>query len=172
MQRENHADGHRTTSFVRGGVILRRLRWARTHVGRPIALAAAIAVAACARLPDESLIRQQIAAMQAAAESRDASGVLDRIARDFSGQRGQVDRAALSRIVKIEFLQREGVGVSIGSVEIALDGNRATATFEMTLTDRSQRWIPGGGETYDVVSGWRRDGRAWVCYNATWTAQR
>jgi hypothetical protein len=42
----------------------------------------------------------------------------------------------------------------------------------MTLTDRSQRWIPGGGETYDVVSGWRRDGRDWVCYNATWTAKK
>jgi ketosteroid isomerase-like protein len=142
------------------------------RLARIVAMMMTLVLAACARLPDETQIRQAIAAMQAAAEARDASGVLDRIADDFSGQRGEVDRAALSRIVKIEFLQREGVGVSIGSIEIALDGDRATATFAMTLTDRSQRWIPGGGETYDVVSGWRRDGRAWVCYNATWTAQR
>jgi hypothetical protein len=172
MQRETFDRGCRTRALVRAGadVLIER----RTSVARraSLALIGGFVIAGCARLPDETQIRQQIAAMQAAAESRDAGGVLDRIASDFSGQRGEVDRASLARIVKIEFLQRDGVGVSIGSVEIKLDGERATATFAMTLTDRSQRWIPGGGETYDVVSGWRRDGREWVCYNATWTAQR
>jgi hypothetical protein len=41
----------------------------------------------------------------------------------------------------------------------------------MTLSDRSRRWLPSGSETYDVVSGWRRDGNGWICYNAAWTAQ-
>jgi len=41
----------------------------------------------------------------------------------------------------------------------------------MTLTDRSRRFLPGGSESYSVVSGWRREGRRWVCVNAVWDAK-
>ena len=38
-------------------------------------------------------------------------------------------------------------GVSIGSIAIEIDGDRATATFDMTLGDASRRWLPSGRET-------------------------
>jgi hypothetical protein len=135
---------------------------------RAIAFVFAAAVVACSHPPDETRIRNAIAAMQSAAEARNASGVLDHVGTDFTGQRGEVDRTGLARILKIEFLRNEGFDVSIGSIALEIVGDRATATFDMTIGDASRRWLPSGRETFAVVSGWRREGNEWVCYNATW----
>ncbi|HEY6893405.1 MAG TPA: hypothetical protein VI258_04505 [Rhodanobacteraceae bacterium] len=140
----------------------------RRDVLRAIGFVVAAAVGACSRPPDETRIRNAIAAMQAAAEARDASGVLDHVGTDFTGQRGEIDRAALARLLKIEFLRKEGFDVTVGALAIEIDGDRATATFDMTVADASRRWLPSGRETFAVVSGWRREGSGWVCYNATW----
>ena len=61
---------------------------------------------------------------------------------------------------------------SIGAIAIEIDGDRATATFDMTVGDASRRWLPSGRETFAVVSGWRREGSEWACYNATWTERQ
>jgi hypothetical protein len=129
----------------------------------------ALIAAGCARPPDEVRIRETIAAMKDAAEARNAAGVLDGIAGDFTGQNGEVDREGLARILKIEFLRKDGISVALGPVSVEIDDDRATATFEMTLGDRSQRWLPSGSETYAVISGWRREGSRWICYNASWS---
>jgi len=130
--------------------------------------AAFAALAGCSHPPDETRIRNAIAAMQSAAEARKASGVLDHVGNDFTGQKGEVDRDGLARILKLEFLRNDGFAVSIGSIAIEVNGERATATFDMTVGDASRRWLPSGRETFAVVSGWRREGSDWVCYNATW----
>jgi hypothetical protein len=130
-----------------------------------------LACGGCSHPPDEVRIREAIEAMRLAAEARDAAGVLDGIAGDFTGQNGELDRDGLARIVKIELLRGDAIGVSLGPIGIVIDGERATAKFEMTLSDRSRRWLPSGSETDGVVSGWRRNGGRWVCYNATWTAR-
>ena len=129
---------------------------------------AVLGIGGCSRPPDETVLRETIESMRKAAEARDAGGVLDSIAADFSGRSGEVDREGLSRLLKLEFLRAESIGVSIGSIAVEIDGDRATAKFEMTLTDRSRRLLPGGSEDYAVVTGWRRDGRHWLCVNATW----
>ena len=139
------------------------------EVLRAIAFVFAVILAACSHPPDETRIRNAIAAMQSAAEARDASGVLDHVGNDFTGQKGEVDRAELARILKLEFLRKEGFAVSLGSIAIEIAGDRATATFDMTVGDASRRWLPSGRETFAVVSGWRREGSEWLCYNATWT---
>ncbi|HVT32127.1 MAG TPA: hypothetical protein VHE32_05750 [Rhodanobacteraceae bacterium] len=126
------------------------------------------AFAGCSHPPDETRLRETIETMRGAAQARDASGVLDGIAADFTGRNGEVDRTGLARILKLEFLRAEPIGVSLGAMSVEVDGDRATVRFEMTLTDRSQRFVPGAGDAYSVVSGWRRDGRRWVCVNATW----
>src|SRR3954463_532860 len=88
-----------------------------------IAFVFTAAVVACSRPPDETRIRNAIAAMESAAEARDASSVLDHIGTDFTGQRGEVDRAGLARILKIEFLRKEGFDVSIGSIALEIVGD-------------------------------------------------
>jgi hypothetical protein len=141
----------------------------RAVIGIVVAL---VAFAGCSRPPDEARLRETIETMRTAAQARDASGVLDGIAADFTGRNGEVDRAGLARILKLEFLRAEPIGVSLGAMSVEIDGDRATARFEMTLRDRSQRFLPGASEMYAVVSGWRRDGRNWVCVNATWNEER
>ena len=136
---------------------------------RASAFAICAALAGCSHPPDETRIRDAITAMQAAAEAREASGVLDHVGKDFTGQKGQVDRAELARILKLEFLRKGGFDVSLGTIAIEIEGDRATATLDMTVGDASRRWLPSGRETFAVVSGWRREGSEWVCYNATWT---
>ena len=137
--------------------------------GAAIAVVLCTVLAACARPPDETRIRDAIGAMRASAEERNASGVLDHIGNDFTGQNGEIDRAGLARTVKLEFLRNDGFDVSLGSIAIEVKGDRATATFDMTVGDASRRWLPSGRETFAVVSGWRREGSDWVCYNATRT---
>ena len=127
-----------------------------------------LALAACSRPPDEVRIRDAITAMQKAAEARHADGVLAYISDDFTGQAGDVNRETLARMLKLEFLRKDGISVSLGTVSVEIDGDRAVAKFEMTLGDRSQRWLPSGSETHAVVSGWRREGSDWLCYNASW----
>jgi ketosteroid isomerase-like protein len=143
-------------------------RWRPYAMRFAVCVGVALVVAACSRPPDEVRIRDAIAAMQKAAEARHADGVLDHIADDFTGQAGEVNRAALARMLKIEFLRKDGISVALGPISIAIDGDRAVAKFEMTLGDVTQRWLPSGTETYAVVSGWRREGNEWICYNASW----
>jgi hypothetical protein len=125
--------------------------------------------AGCARPPDEVLIRSSIETMRNAAEERRPAGVVGEIANDFTGNKGEIDREGLSRLLKFQFLRNESIGVAIGPVDVAVDGDRATAKFDVTFSDASQRWLPGGRETYAIVSGWRREGSRWICYNASWT---
>ena len=134
-----------------------------------IAFAVCAVLVGCARPPDETRIRAAIGEMRAAAEARDASGVLDHVGNDFTGQSGDLDRAGLARTLRLEFLRKERFDVTLGSIAVEVKGDRATATFEMTVGDASRRWLPSGRETFAVVSGWRREGSDWVCYNATWT---
>jgi ketosteroid isomerase-like protein len=142
------------------------VRWAlRAFVGMATALGV---FAGCSHPSDEARLRETIETMRGAAQARDVSGVLEGIAADFVGRKGEVDRAGLARILKLEFLRAESIGVSLGALSVEVDGDRATVRFGMTLRDRSQRLLPGGRETYSVVSGWRRDGRRWLCVNATW----
>ncbi|HEX5123052.1 MAG TPA: hypothetical protein VFV97_07380, partial [Rhodanobacteraceae bacterium] len=116
--------------------------------------AVVVALVGCSRPPDETRIRNAIAAMRESAEVRNAAGVLDHVGNDFIGQNGEIDRDGLARMLRIEFLRKDGFDVSIGAIAIEVDGDRATARFEMTVGDASRRWLPSGRETFAVVSGW------------------
>ena len=144
-------------------------RW-RRHTTRFVMLAClALVLTACARPPDEVRIRDAIESMQKAAEARHADGVLAYIGDDFTGQAGEVNREGLARMLKLEFLRKDGISVALGAISVEIDGDRAIAKVDMTLGDRSQRWLPSGTETYAVVTGWRREGNQWICYNASWS---
>lgn len=134
-----------------------------------LGLAIVVVAAGCARPPDEVQIRSSIETMRSAAEARRPAGVTGEIAEDFTGNNGEIDRDGLSRLLKFQFLRNESIGVAIGTIDVAVDGDRATAKFDVTFSDASRRWLPGGRETYAIVSGWRREGSRWICNNASWT---
>lgn len=127
-------------------------------------------LAACARVPDAEAIRSAIRDMATAAEAKRTGDVLERVAADFTGNDGELDRAGLERLLRARMVAAQSVGVSIGRVDVELDGDRASARFEMTLTDGSGRWLPDRRSVLDVTTGWRREGRAWRCHYAKWSS--
>lgn len=123
---------------------------------------------ACARQPDAEAIRERIGQMAGAAEAKRAGDLLDGISDDFIGN-GELDRAQLANLVRAQLLAGNAIGVDLGTIEVDVHGERATARFQATLTDGSGRWIPDRRATLDVETGWRREGGDWTCYNASWS---
>lgn len=126
-------------------------------------------ICACSRPADEDAIRGAIEAMATAAQSRSSGAVMVHVAADFTGNDGELDRAGLERLLKARLLAGNSIGVSIGALDVELSGDRATARFDAIVTDSSGHWIADHRVVLAMVTGWRRDGRRWVCYNARYT---
>ena len=130
--------------------------------------AALLALAACSRTPDDRRIRENILAMQQAAEARDPRQFMDHVTADFSGNQGSVDREGLHNLLRALVLRNEKVGVTLGPIDVAIEGNRATASLIATVTGGQGGLLPDRASIYSIKSGWRRDGKDWICFAATW----
>jgi hypothetical protein len=95
-----------------------------------------ILLAACgARASDEEKIHAVIDAVEAAAEARDSSDVLEHIARDYSDSRG-FDQAQLQNFLRGYFLANPRIEllVSVDDLEIPVPGlARARVTVTSVL---------------------------------------
>jgi hypothetical protein len=125
-------------------------------------------LAACHRTPDEQRIRESIEAMQKAIEVGQPRDFISYVAKDFTGNDGTVDRDGLMNILRIEVLRNEKAGVTLGPIDVDLQGDRATVRVTATLTGGSGGLLPERGSIYAITSGWRREGSDWRCYNASW----
>jgi|SRR6185312_3278631 len=128
----------------------------------------AIVLSACARKPDEQRIRDTIAAMQTAMETRQPRDFMAHIAADFTGNEGSVDHEGLHNILRGVALSNEKLGVTLGPITIDVRGDRATADLIATFTGGSGGMLPERGAVYSIHSAWRRDGSEWRCYNGKW----
>jgi len=137
---------------------------------RPFLLvfAAVLTLAGCARKPDEQRLRETIAAMQSAVEQSKPRDFIARVATDFTGNEGSVDRDGLGNILRVAALRNEKIGVTIGPIAVQLQGERATADLTATLTGGSGGLLPERGAIYAIHSAWKKDGAEWRLYNATW----
>lgn len=136
--------------------------------GAWILLVALAFLCACSRPPDAEAIRASIASMAEAAEALRTGDVLASVSDDFTGNDGELDRAGLERLLRARKLAGRSVGASVGHVDVELSRDRATARFELTLTDGSGRWLADGRAVLRMTTGWRREGGRWRCYNARW----
>ena len=125
----------------------------------------AVVLSACSRKPDEQRIRETIAAMQTAMETRQPRDFMAHIASDFTGNEGSVDREGLHNVLRGVALQNEKLGVTLGPITIELRGDRATADLIATFTGGSGGMLPERGAVYSIHSAWRREGSDWHCYN-------
>jgi hypothetical protein len=123
---------------------------------------------ACRHTSDEAQIRQSIASMEQAAEEGSADGVGAWLSDDFDGNAGELDRRALTGMVRLMVLRGEHAGATIGPVSVEHRGERLVAIFTVTLTRRSGRLLPDQLGIYQVESAWRKEQGKWLCYNATW----
>ncbi len=136
---------------------------------RVIAICVLLAMlVACHRTPDEQLIRNAITAMQQAVETGRPRDFMDYVSSDFSGSDGTVDREGLMNILRVEVLRNERAGVTLGPIDVELHGERATVRVTATLTGGSGGLLPERASVYAITSGWRREGRDWRCYIASW----
>ena len=136
---------------------------------RSVAFLFALCVGACARTPDDRAIRESIEKGVAAAQAHDASALIDVLADDFIGN-DEFDRAGLKSQLRGQFVVAKAIGVRIGSIDVAVDGDRATARFDAFVTDSSGRWIPDRAATLHFETGWRRERGGWLCNNAHWSS--
>lgn len=125
-------------------------------------------LAACARTSDEQRIRETMALMQQELEARNPRAFMAHIAEDFIGNDANVDRDALHNLLRAEVLRNESLGVTLGPVAIEIQDDRATARLTATFTGGSGGLLPEHGAVYEITSGWRRNGREWVCFSARW----
>jgi len=123
---------------------------------------------ACHRTPDEQRVRESITAMQQAVETGRPRDFMAYVSNDFTGNEGTVDREGLMNILRVEVLRNEHAGVTLGPIDMELQGDRATVHVTATLTGGSGGLLPERGSIYAITSGWRREGNDWRCYNASW----
>jgi len=140
-----------------------------SQMARIIAICTILALlTACHRTPDEQRIRESIAAMQKAIEAGQPREFMSYIAKDFTGNDGTADRDGLANILRVEVLRNEKAGVTLGPIDVDLQDDRATVRVTATLTGGSGGLLPERGAIYAITSGWRREGKDWRCYNASW----
>ena len=123
---------------------------------------------ACSRSSDEERIRQAMAAMQQAMQERSPRAFMAHVGDDFVGNEAVFDKTALFNLLRVEVLRNDSVGVMLGPIDIELQGDRATAHVVATVTGGSGGLLPEHGAVYDITSGWKRQGREWVCISGRW----
>ena len=134
-----------------------------------LVLVAALALAAgCARTSPEQAVRQQIEAMQAAIDARDAGAVDALLADDFVGNEGLDKRGARQLAVGM-FLRYRDVSAKLGPATVELRGQRdAVARFSVLATGGSGGLLPDSGQVYQVETGWRLVDGDWKLLSASW----
>ncbi|WP_430389742.1 hypothetical protein [Dyella sp. 20L07] len=135
-----------------------------------LCVALLMGVAACHRTPDESRVRQGIDAAKQAAEHADASSLGGVLSDDFDGNGGALDRRQILALLRAAAFRGETIHALTGPVEIEPRGDRYVAHFTVTLTSGGTL-LPSQMGVYKVETAWRKDGREWRCYSATWTQQ-
>lgn len=68
-----------------------------------------------------------------------------------------------------KLLGHQAIGVTVGPVDVQMQGSTATVRFSVLLTGGG-RWLPDQAQHYQVTTGWRLRGSDWELYHAQWTA--
>ncbi len=127
-------------------------------------------LAGCHRAPDEVLIRQAIDKTAQATEQVDASAAVAALSDDFDGNGGTMTRQDIANLLRAAKFRGETLHAVMGPVDVQPRGERYMASFTITLTSGG-KLFPSELGVYKVETAWRREGREWRCYNATWTQQ-
>lgn len=122
------------------------------------------------RTPDEKLIRQSIDAAVQAVEKADISALTAQLTDDFDGNNGAMTRQDVASPLRLARLRGETLHAVVGPVDVEKRRDRYVADFTVTLTSGG-KVFPAQLGVYKVEAAWRKDGREWYCYEATWTQQ-
>jgi hypothetical protein len=121
----------------------------------------------CSKSPTEALLVQTIDQMQSFGESRDVSGMMDKIADDFSGQSGSMDRSQLRAYLMGIRLRTQNIGVTRTKTDVQIEGTRAKVEIQMLVTDGGQ-YLPNTGQLVKAQTQWRFVSGQWQLASAIW----
>jgi len=124
---------------------------------------------ACKRSTPEQALRRDVSALQAAIETRDAGAVHDFLAEDFIGNDG-LDRDGARRLAALYFMRNDKVGVTVGPLDVAVQGDHATVRSTVALTGGGGL-LPDSGRIRRVESGWRLESGGWRMTSIAWDSQ-
>ncbi len=134
-----------------------------------ITLLLALALGACSKDSPEQAVRQQVDALQAAIDARDAGDIEDLLAEDFVGNAG-LDRRGARQLAAAMFLRHRQVAAKVGPVSVELCGEGdAIARFSVLATGGSGGLLPEQGQVYQFETGWRLVDGEWRLLSANWT---
>ena len=126
----------------------------------------ALLSAGCSRTPPEEALRATIAAMENAAETRDAGGLAEHLAEDFAGP-GAMDRDGFRRTAATARLGFTPVGVTLGPLDVEVRGEHAQVRFT-AMTRGGAGILPDQAQVYDVDTAWRLQDGEWALISARW----
>ena len=129
-----------------------------------------VALAGCHRAPDEVLIRQALDKAVQATEQVDASAAVAALTDDFDGNAGAMTRQDIANLLRVAKFRGETLHAVLGPVDVQPRGERYVASFTLTLSSGG-KLFPSELGIYKVETAWRREGRDWRCFSATWTQQ-
>jgi hypothetical protein len=122
------------------------------------------------RTPDEKLVRRSLDMAIQAVEHADASAMSAQLTDDFDGNGGAMSKQDVVNPLRLAQVRGEALHAVVGPVDIEKRGERYVADFTVTLTSGG-KVFPTQLGVYKVEAAWRKDGREWRCYEATWTQQ-
>lgn len=122
-------------------------------------------LAACAGDTPEQRLRDTIAAMEEAVESKDPGGFVEHVSDDFDGDHGRFDRQSLRAFLTAQMMRKQAVGVTLGPLDVKVQGDRATVRVDALVTG-GEGLLPDSGEHLDIESGWKLVDGEWICYVA------
>jgi len=140
-----------------------RLAW------RTAALCLLLAGAGCERpLTVEQQVIATIREMEASVEEDERRRFMQRIARDFQGQRGQLNRDQVRALLVTQVNRYQRLSAQLFPISVSDGGDgTATANFRALVTG-GPGWIPEHGQVYEFDTRWRRDGDDWLLVAADW----
>lgn len=127
-----------------------------------------LGMAGCHRPPAETVIRKAIDTAAQATEQADAPSLLEQLTGDFDGNGASMNRQDIGNVLRMARFRGETLHVVVGPVDVEPRGERYVADFTVTLTSGG-KFLPQQLGVYKVEAAWRREGRDWRCYEATWT---
>ncbi|MGH8081014.1 MAG: nuclear transport factor 2 family protein, partial [Lysobacter sp.] len=115
-------------------------------------------------------LRAAMDELQNAIEQHDAARIEERLSKDFVGPDG-LDRAGARRIAAASFLRYRDVWMRIASVELKVQGDRATVNFIAAISGGSGQPLPEVAQMYRVQTGWREEDGEWRITSAQWVGR-
>ncbi len=128
-----------------------------------------LSVSACSRTAPEEAIRQAMADMQAGAEARKASQVLESVADSFLGKQ-YMDKAQLRRFLIGLFLRHKKINVVLTKLDIQLNPQDPLwAKMQGTvLVTGSESTLPSEGRLLSFNGEWQSIDGQWLLVRLQW----